>query len=329
MTDDARSTDSDRSTSRRAFLKAAGGLAAAAGLFRPGPLTARQTVTGQEAALPAPAPEFPLVTSVQGPLAAALPKALEPFGGMAAFVKPGATVVLKPNASFPTPRTWGCATSPELVRAVAEEALKAGAGRVLVVDNTMRPGTESFDRTGLTETLASMENVKLFPIQEEKFFVEVPVPEGRALKSVRVARLAQKADALINLPCAKSHSATGVSFGLKNLMGLVWDRGIFHTGADIHTAIADLATVLRPHLTILDATRALVTGGPTGPGRVVSLNTLVAGVDPLAVDATAVGLATWNNRTLGPDSVLHLAAAGRLGLGEIDPARIRLLKSGV
>jgi uncharacterized protein (DUF362 family) len=328
MQEKTRSTDPGQPPNRRSFLKAVAG--AAGGLAAAGALRSN-ILFGQDstAASAAPSAPGPLVTAVQGPVASALPKALEPFGGMAAFVKPGATVVLKPNASFPTPRTWGCATSPELVRAVAEEALKAGAGRVVIVDNTMRPGTESFDKTGLTETLAGLANVKLIPIQEEKYFVEVSVPGGKVLKSVRIARLAQKADVLINLPCAKSHSATGVSFGLKNLMGLIWDRGFFHSGTDLHSAIADLATVIRPHLTILDATRALITGGPAGPGKVLTLNTLVAGTDPLAVDASAALMATWNNRTLNPNSVLHLAAAYRLGVGEIDPGKIRLVKSSV
>jgi uncharacterized protein (DUF362 family) len=264
---------------------------------------------------------------VQGPVDAAVAKALEMLGGMSKFVKPGATVVLKPNVSFPNPKTWGSDTSPELVKAVALEALKAGAGRVIVADNTMRKDMESFNRSGLTEALAKIEKVKMLPIQEESFFIEVPVLNGKALKSVKIARLIQKADVLINLPCAKSHSATDVSFGLKNNMGLIWNRDYFHTGTDLHTAVAELATVVRPQLTILDATRALVTNGPTGPGKVQELNTIIAGTDPLAVDAYATTLANWNNRSIKPKMVKHLLAASQIGVGEIDLGRIRVQKA--
>jgi uncharacterized protein (DUF362 family) len=266
---------------------------------------------------------------VRGNAAAAVTKALDLLGGMSAFVKPGAVVMIKPNVSFPNPKTWGTGTSPEVVAAVVREALKAGAGRVIVADNTMRKDMESFNKTGLTETLAGIDGVKILALQEESLFTEVPVPNGDALKSVKISRLSLKADVLINLPCAKSHTATEVSFGLKNNMGLIWDRSFFHTGTDIHAAIAELATVVRPALTILDATRALLTNGPTGPGKVQELNLILAGTDPLAVDAYAATLANWNNRTLKPKSVRHLEIASRLKVGEIDPAKMDVIKADV
>ena len=101
-------------------------------------------------------------------------------------------------------------------------------------------------------------------------------------------------------------------------MGLIWDRNYFHQGTDLHQGIAELATVIRPHLTIMDATRALVTNGPTGPGKVQDLNTIIAGVDPLAVDAYSLTIANWNNRSLTVDTVKHLAYAADLNVGETD-----------
>src|SRR4030043_1007403 len=88
---------------------------------------------------------------------------------------------------------------------------------------------------------------------------------------------------LINIPVAKSHSTTGVSLGMKGLMGLIWERESFHSQFNINQALADLATVIKPRLTILDATRALVSGGPGGPGEVRKTNLVIAGVEPRAV----------------------------------------------
>lgn len=268
----------------------------------------------------------PLLTVVQGETEKAVAKALELLGGMENFIHSGQSVLLKPNASFPNPPHWGSNTNPELVKAVALHALKAGASRVFIADNTMREGTESFDRSGLTRALADVERVKVLPIQEESLFIEVGVPNGKALKMVKIAKLLQKVDVLINLPCAKSHSATDVSFGLKNNMGLIWNRNYFHTGTNLHEAIAELAIVIRPQLTILDATRALVTGGPTGPGKVQELNTVIAGIDPLAVDAYATTLINWNNRSINPKMIKHLLAAFHLGVGEIELEKINIKK---
>lgn len=255
---------------------------------------------------------------VQGNPAEAMAKAFDLIGGIKKFINPNDMVLLKPNISFPNPKNWGSTTNPEVVKAVAQLVIEAGASRVIVADNTMRDGMICFERTGIIDELKDIEEVKIIPLQRESLFEEVEVPDGKALKSVKIAKLIQRCNVLINLPCAKSHAATDVSFGLKNLMGLIWDREYFHQGTDLHTAIAELSTVIRPQLTILDATRALVTGGPTGPGKIQELNTIIASTDPLAVDAYAASLTNWNNRSTNAHSIKHLSHAAKIGVGEID-----------
>ena len=268
--------------------------------------------------------KIPDIAAVKGDTEKSLNHAIDLLGGINKFVRPGDTVLLKPNISFPNPKTWGTTTSPEVVRTLSEIVIDAGAKRVFVADNTMREGTICFDKTGLTSALEKIEKVKIIPLQRENLFTEVLLQNGKAIKSVKIAKLLQRCNVFINLPCAKSHSATEVSFGLKNLMGIIWDRAFFHSGTDIHTAIADLAAVVRPHLTILDATRALTSGGPTGPGKVETMNTIIAGTDPLAVDSYAVSLTNWNKRMLTPESVLHLNHASKIGVGEIDLKKLNI-----
>jgi len=261
--------------------------------------------------------DFDLVL-VQGSPEQAVRKGLQHWGGLKKFIRPNDTILLKPNVSFPNPKEWGSTTSPEVVSTVAKLALEAGAARVIVADNTMREGDLCFRKTGLSEALKDIPKVKVLPLQKESFFHDSKVVDGKALHTVQSAKLIERCDVLINLPCAKSHSATKVSFGLKNLMGLIWDRNYFHSNTDLHRAIAELATVIRPHLTILDASRALVTGGPTGPGKVRDLSSILIGTDPLAVDAYAVTMANWNNRMEKVEFVKHLAFASKLGVGNID-----------
>jgi uncharacterized protein (DUF362 family) len=131
---------------------------------------------------------------------------------------------------------------------------------------------------------------------------------------------------LINLPVAKSHSATGVSLGMKGLMGLIWDRESFHSQFNINQALTDLATVIKPRLTILDATRALATGGPGGPGEVKKTNLVIAGVDPVAVDAYGVTVVPWYGQNFKGRQVEHLLIAHQRGLGKIDVDQLRIFK---
>lgn len=254
--------------------------------------------------------------------------ALESLGGIDAFVKQGDRVVLKPNASFPNPPNWGSTTHPQVVTTVAKLCLEAGARNVLVVDNPLRKPDLCFRRNGLREALKGMSGVHLLAPGRQSLYGEVEVPEGRALRRTHVMRAVLDADRLINLPTAKSHSATGVSLSLKNLMGLVWDRGTFHRDMDLDQAVADLATVLKPALTIMDATYALVSAGPGGPGRVEQWNRVIASVDQLAVDAYTVNLGTWYGQRVRPDRVKHLRAARALGLGNIEMERMEIVERG-
>ncbi|MFC1569139.1 DUF362 domain-containing protein [bacterium] len=248
------------------------------------------------------------------------------LGGIDQYIRPGNTILLKPNLAFANAPAWGTTTSPELIKKVAELCLGAGAKRVIVADHTNHESEKVFKRTGVGEALEGLPNVNLVSLDKESMYTEVTVPYGKALSAVKIAKLVQRADVLINLPCAKSHTATDISFGLKNLMGLIWNREYFHNSTDLHAAIAELAVVIRPHLTILDATRALVTNGPTGPGKVEALNLFIAGKDPLSVDAYSATLANWNNRSLTADSIKHLSHAAQIGLGDLDVTKLKIQK---
>ena len=83
---------------------------------------------------------------------------------------------------------------------------------------------------------------------------------------------------------------------------------------DLHSAIADLGTVLRPDLTILDAMKILKTGGPTGPGDVDPFGGVVVGTDPVAVDAYGIKLM---GRTIDACTRIRLAAQRNLGAADL------------
>jgi len=264
------------------------------------------------------------IAAAKGEKVAAVKAVVDTLGGMGRFVKSGSKVVLKPNMSFPNPPEWGSTTHPDVVKAVAQLCLDAGASRVVVIDQPLRRPAVCLRRSGIAEALEGMNNTAVYAISEQKFYRKVSVPEGQQLKEVEIARDALDADVLISLPVAKSHNATGVSFGMKGMMGLIWDREYFHQFVDLNQAIADLCTVLRPALTITDATRALTTAGPNGPGKVAQIDTVVAGTDPVAVDSYPVQLAAWYGQEFTGSNVKYIKAAASMGLGEIDVSTLRI-----
>ncbi len=300
-----------RSTTRRRFLRAAAAGLAWGMAGRPIPASA--------------APDYDLVV-ISGDPAAATRKALEALGGMSRFVQKGQRVVLKPNMSFATPPERASTTHPMVVATVAQACMDAGAERVVALDFPLYKTDLCLQRSGIQDACKSIRGVYVLGLDERKFFREVKVPQGKVLDRVEVLKEVLDCQVLINLPQAKSHSTTGVSLGIKNLMGVIWNRWSFHTWYNINYALADLMTVIRPQLTLLDATRALVTGGPGGPGEVQRPNLVIAGTDPVAVDSYGVTVAPWYGQQFKGRQVEHLLAAHQRGLGKIDLEQLRILK---
>jgi uncharacterized protein (DUF362 family) len=248
----------------------------------------------------------------------ALKLLLEPLGGMGAFVKKGQKVMLKPNLGFPSPPGHHATTSPELIAAVARSVLAQGASTVWVADHTVRNPALVKSRTGLPEALSGLDVEIVLP-DSARHFVPKDVPRGKELKKTHVLKTALDAGVHIALPVAKSHVSAGFTGTLKGMMGLVHDRGIFHGDLDLHQAIADLNTLLKPHLTIMDGIMVMTRGGPAGPGPLATTDSLIAGTDPVAVDAAGVRLAPLYGQRIDPGDVQHLAHAVSLGLGTLDP----------
>jgi uncharacterized protein (DUF362 family) len=228
--------------------------------------------------------------------------------------------------SFARTPEIGANTTPQVVATVAKLCIDAGAERVMVLDHTLQRPELCLERSGIQEACKGIKNVYVLPLQEKKFYQEIKVPQGKILEKVEVMKDVLNSDVLINLPTAKSHSTTGVSLGIKGLMGLIWDRESFHSRFNINQALADLLTVIKPNLTILDATRALVSGGPGGPGEVHKPNLIIAGIDPVAVDSFGVTVAPWYGKNFKGRQVEHLLVAFQRGLGKIDIDQLRILK---
>ncbi len=240
------------------------------------------------------------------------------LGGMDQFVRPGNSVVVKPNIGWDRSVEQGANSHPLVVKALVEMALEAGASRVLVFDHTCNEKRRCYRNSGMEETLTAMgRTVRLEHIDERKF-VPVDIEKGVSLTRWDIYKEALLADCYINVPVAKHHGLSRLSLGLKNSMGVIGgNRGRLHH--DLGQKLADLATVVKPQLTVVDATRMLLKNGPQG-GRlqdVKKADTVLASTDPVAADAYATTLFD-----LSPGDISSTVAAHRMGLGEMNLGRI-------
>ena len=237
-------------------------------------------------------------------------RAVAALGGIERFVKPGQTVIVKPNICHaPRGVEYGTTTHPDVVGALVALAVAAGARTVQVMDAPFASSPkEAYDRSGIADAVqaAGGEMVLMSSLE----YAKTPIPLGRSLKRWSVYTPALKADVIIDVPVAKHHGSAGLSLGMKNLMGLLEPkgRGAFH--GNLHQNIADLSTLFQPKLTVVDAMRTLMANGPTGGSLddVKQQNTVFASADIVAADAYATTL--FDKR---PDDIRYIVIGRRNG----------------
>ncbi len=294
---------------RRDFIRdlAAGSLALR---FGPGALAGA-------AAAPA---EFPVLAAVEGESPAALTReAIAALGGMKMFVGKGDKVVIKPNIGWDrTPEMAAC-TNPEVVKTLVELVLDAGAKTAIVIDNTTNQAKRCYVRSGIQEAVKQAGGDMLFV---DDYRVKKMALKGSWLKEWDIVLDVVEADKIINVPIAKHHSLCRLTMGMKNWLGAIGGaRNQLHQSLD--QAVVDLSAFFKPRLTVLDAYRILVRNGPQG-GRISDtqlVKTVVAGTDPVAVDAMG---ATFFEVT--PAELPYLRLARERGLGEFQLEKVRLEK---
>ena len=267
----------------------------------------------------------PDIAAVKGSPEAAVRAAVGLLGGMDRFVKKGDRVVIKPNMSFAAPPEWAANTHPLVVRALTAMCRESGASRVSVLDNPLAPEEQCLETSGIIEACDSINPGMVHMLSAPSMFTPVNITGATNLKKTDVMKEVMSADVLIAAPVAKSHSGAGVSLSMKGMMGLIYDRRIMHR-LDLHESIVDLASALKPKLVVIDATRVLSTGGPHGPGKVLTPNTVIAATDMVAADAYTVSAFEWYGKRYRPDQVKHIRFASQRGLGRMDIENLKIQK---
>lgn len=250
--------------------------------------------------------------------------AVELVGGMEKFVPKESRVALLPNVQSSHPGTF---TNPEVVRAAIRLCKKAGAAEINLLSWQAMKNWES---TGLAQ-IATEEGAGLKLIgREEENFRQLPVSKGKALAEARLLNAFFDHDVFINMPVTKDHAGNRFTGTMKNLMGLnsPANNRSFHKEdwktnpaaiEFLDQCIADLNTVVRPALCIVDATEFIITNGPFGPGELLKPKKVVAGVDMVAIDAYCASL--WG---LKAEDIFMIRFGHEHGLGEMRLSKVKI-----
>ncbi|NTU94657.1 MAG: DUF362 domain-containing protein [Bacteroidales bacterium] len=255
-------------------------------------------------------------------------KGITAMGGISRFVKKGQKVVVKPNIGWDKKPELAANTNPQLVAAIVKDCLAAGASEVIVFDHTCDEWQACYKNSGI-EDAAKSAGAKIGYAHDEKYYKDVNLPNGVRLKSAKIHESIIDCDVWINVPVLKNHGGAKMTISMKNYMGIVWDRGFWHSN-DLQQCIADCATYSKkPVLNIVDAYRIMTQNGPKGKTAedVVLAKALFLSTDIVAADTAA--LKFFNQfKEMKMEAVSHIGKAEKLNVGttNLDSIKVERIK---
>jgi len=242
---------------------------------------------------------------------------LEESCGLTGF-KQDDRVFIKPNLVVSRKNWAGADTDPRVVEALVKALVERGVRRITVGDGSGmgQSATRAFEYCDYKD-MASRYGIKLLDIEKDDF-VRVQVKAEGPFRELEIARAIVETDRFINVPIMKAHSQTLITCSLKNLKG-VMPRSMktrFHS-VDLEKAIAQLNSVLKPDLILVDGLRADLRSELGGDP--VVMDRMLLGTNPVAVDSVVAEMLGY-----APRDIQHIALAADAGLGSCDPENIRL-----
>ncbi len=251
-------------------------------------------------------------------LAAAVARSLDLLGGLGRMVKPGQTVLVKPNFNSPDP--FPASTDLPFLETVVRLLQQAGA-RVVVGESAgglWRPTRRVAAKLGVPALLTRLEVEFIAFDDRPRDWVHVSTG-GDYLSEAVIPRSVYEADWLVYLPCLKTHSRARFSLSLKQAIGIIHpgQRRRLHA-SHLEEKAAEINLACQPDLVVMDGRKSFVTGGPN-QGQIVEPGVIMASGDMVAIDVEALNiLLSYRARNrLVPDpwQSLQIATALKHGLG--------------
>jgi len=245
-------------------------------------------------------------------------EAVNMLGGINKFVKKGSRTGILINGGFKNKGTY---TNPDVSLALIKMCFDAGASEVMIFradDKNYWSQAKNYPTHSeiLEKVTHSTSNIK------------VKIDKGLILKEAEVVKELKELDTLINIPIGKHHDGSMITCCLKNMMGLNTrsTNSFFHTSSGeqglstneyLAQCIADLNLLRKPDLCVVDSTIFITNNGPHGPGELRQEDKIIAGNDPVAIDAYFAKVFG-----LGEGDVLATQYAAKHGIGEADLSKV-------
>lgn len=251
-------------------------------------------------------------------------KGIQSLGGMKSFVKKGQTVTVKPNIGWDAIPERAANTNPLLIKRIIQHCFDAGAKDVFVFDHTCDNWKRCYSNSGI-ENAVKDAGGQIVSGESEGYYQNVEVKKGKKLTATKVHELILESDVFINVPILKHHGGADLTISMKNLMGIVWDRGYWHRN-DLHQCIADFTSFRKPDLNIVDAYFVMKRNGPRGVSKedVLTMKSQIISTDIVAADAAAAKIFSSKPEEIEYIRIAHEMNLGNMNLDQLNINRIKL-----
>ncbi len=268
----------------------------------------------------------PIVTLIQcsdysrSKIAEAIERQFELLGGLDKFVRPGDSVLLKPNFIAPRSRRHATQTHPEVIIEIAR-LLKDFGAKPFVGDSPAWANVFACAKTLRLEEPLKRLGVPVIQLNKPKW-----CRIGAKKTRIGISSVALDADIIINLPKFKSHQQLVATFAVKNMFGCVagkrkalWHFAKGGNANDFCELLIDIFKFMKPALTIIDGVVAMDGSGPIR-GRTRPLGWLIGGTDPIACETICAKLVN-----IEPEDLPIIKTAKQLGLDYSDLSQIDII----
>jgi uncharacterized protein (DUF362 family) len=248
-------------------------------------------------------------------------KAIEAIGGLRRFVGKGAVVWVKPNIGWDRTPELAANTNPDVVATIVRLCFEAGAKTVRVGDNPCDIAAKAYESSGIPAAVRPL-GAEVLMLDRSRFR-ETDIG-GERVKTIPIYPGILECDLVINVPIVKHHSLSNATMCMKNYMGVIDNRRLFHQ--DIAGCVTELTRFMKPRICVLDAVRILTTHGPKGgnPADVQLKTTVAAGVDIVALDAFGAELMGKK-----PEEISSIVQGQKEGLGTMNYRSLALREIAV
>ncbi|MEA3222523.1 MAG: DUF362 domain-containing protein [Thermodesulfobacteriota bacterium] len=283
--------------------------------------------------------QFPLNAS---DIEAMVKSSVDLIGGLSKRIRKGDHVVIKPNLFAPYPPP--ISVDRRVIASVVRLARRAGATRVTVIEGVsvgtlMKRVNPARSTRGMARGFSTIEVMRMIGVKravedaggevigvEDAEKVVVDIKGGKALHRVNYPKVVLDADYFINIPAMKTHTMTMVTLSIKNLQGLLDEKGrYFSHRDDLDQHMVDINKIRKPDLVILDGLIGMEGMGAGEGGNPVEMGVIMAGDNPVAVDAIA-------SMCMGIDNPMVVGTtriANHDGLGVANPFLIEVVGNTV